>query len=86
MFNLTSLYALSFSQGKIRISLVIIRGFVHMRYVSKYHVLVQKYPSRKDSDTLIGYLPFFQMLPKPCLRIGYTGIILNRTLDVLGTN
>ena len=37
---------------------------------------------RMTSDTLIGYLPIFQMLHKTDI----TGIILNRTIDVLGTN
>ena len=37
----------------------------------------------RTSDTLIGYLPIFQMLPKTSLCIRYH---CNRTLDVLGTN
>ena len=40
----------------------------------------------RTSDTLIGYLPIFQMLPKTSLCIRYHWYPFNRMLDVLGTN
>ena len=38
------------------------------------------------SDSLIGYLPFFRCFSKLLYALDSTGILLKRTLDVLGTN
>ena len=40
----------------------------------------------RTSDTLIGYLPIFQMLPKTSLCIRYHWYLFDRKLDVLETN
>ena len=52
----------------------------------KYDYSVDSYGCQvaRTSGTLIGYQPIFQMLPKTSICI--TGILLNRTLDVLGRN
>ena len=39
--------------------------------------------TQRTSDTLIGYLPIFRMLP---YVYDITDFLLNRALDVLGTN
>ena len=54
-------------------------GTVHPnQYAIKYGV---EKNIERTSDTLIGYLPIFQMLPKT-----YHWYPFNRMLDVLGTN
>ena len=49
-------------------------------YFSSYQFLRSV---EKTSDTLIVFLPIFQIVPKPslCLRYHITGILLNKTFD-----
>ena len=48
------------------------------------HNEINAYIRPRTLDTLIGYLPIFQMLPKTslCIRYHWLTILLKRTLDV----